>query len=51
MKFGVSLWLWTSPVTNKTIEHFAPIIAEMGFDTIEVPIEDPETLDAAAAGK
>ncbi|MCC5906882.1 MAG: sugar phosphate isomerase/epimerase [Balneolaceae bacterium] len=51
MKFGVSLWLWTSPVTNKTIEHFVPVIAEMGFDTIEVPIEDPDTLDASAAGK
>jgi D-psicose/D-tagatose/L-ribulose 3-epimerase len=51
MKFGVSLWLWTSPVTNDTIGHLAPIIAKMGFDTIEVPIEDPETLDAVAAGK
>jgi D-psicose/D-tagatose/L-ribulose 3-epimerase len=51
MKFGVSLWLWTSPVTNKTIEKFAPIIAEMGFDTIEVPLEDPDALDCSAARK
>lgn len=51
MKFGVSLWLWTSPVTNKTIEEFAPKIAEMGFDTIEVPLEDPGAFDCSAARK
>lgn len=51
MKFGVSLWLWTSPVTNETIEKFAPKIAKMGFDTVEVPLEDPGSLDSKAAGK
>lgn len=51
MKFGVSLWLWTSPVTNEIIEKYVPKIAEMGFDTLEIPIEDPDTLDGVAAKK
>ncbi|MEX1011171.1 MAG: sugar phosphate isomerase/epimerase [Balneolaceae bacterium] len=49
MNIGVSLWLWTSPVTNEVIEKYAPKIARMGFDTIEIPLEDPGSLDAAAA--
>lgn len=51
MKFGVSLWLWTSPVTNETIAEYAPKIASMGFDTVEVPIEDPVELNASEASK
>jgi len=47
MKFGVSLWLWTSPVTSSVIESYAPKISEMGFDTIEVPLEDPTTLNVS----
>ncbi len=49
MKFGVSLWLWTSPITNEVIEEYIPKIAGMGFDTVEVPVEDPEGLDYEAA--
>lgn len=45
MKFGVSLWLWTSPVTNEIIAKYAPRIASMGFDTIEIPIENPVELN------
>lgn len=51
MKFGVSLWLWTSPVTNEVIKNYAPKIAELGFDTVELPIEDPEALDCKKARK
>ncbi|CAN5190632.1 sugar phosphate isomerase/epimerase [soil metagenome] len=49
MKFGVSLWLWTSPVTNEVIENYAPKIAELGFDTVELPLEDPAALDCKKA--
>ena len=51
MKFGVSLWLWTSPVTNDVIAEYAPKIADMGFDTVEIPLEDPKALDCDAARK
>ena len=46
MQYGVSLWLWTSPVTDEVVEAYAPRIAEIGFDTLELPLEDPEALDA-----
>lgn len=46
MRLGVSIWLWTSPVTNEVIEHYLPKIADMGFDTAEIPVEDPGRLDA-----
>jgi D-psicose/D-tagatose/L-ribulose 3-epimerase len=44
MKFGVSTWLWTSPFRTETIALF-PKIKRMGFDFVEVPIEDPAVID------
>lgn len=44
MKFGVSTWLWTSPFTTETIALF-PRIKRMGFDFVEIPIEDPALID------
>lgn len=51
MKFGVSLWLWTAPVNNKVIEEYAPRIADLGFNTVEIPLEAPEELDCERARK
>ena len=45
MNFGVSTWLWTSPFSNETIRLF-PKIKAMGFSHVEIPIEDPEIIDA-----
>ncbi len=45
LKFGVSTWLWTSPFTTETIGLF-PKIKAMGFDTVEIPVEYPERIDA-----
>jgi D-psicose/D-tagatose/L-ribulose 3-epimerase len=45
MKFGVNTWVWTAPLTEEELEELAPAIAKMGFDHIEIPIDDPETLD------
>jgi D-psicose/D-tagatose/L-ribulose 3-epimerase len=44
MKFGVSTWLWTSPFTTETTALF-PKIKRMGFDFVEIPIEDPALID------
>lgn len=45
MKFGASTWLWTSPLTTEKLEEMAPHVAELGFDLIEIPIEDPDLID------
>lgn len=43
--FGVSTWLWTSPFKTETVSVF-PKIKSMGFDTVEIPVEYPELIDA-----
>lgn len=45
IKFGVSTWVWTSPFNTGSTELF-PKIKEMGFDVVEIPVEDPEIIDA-----
>jgi D-psicose/D-tagatose/L-ribulose 3-epimerase len=45
MKFGVNTWVWTAPLTNTELETIAPLVAKMGFDHIEIPIDDPKDLD------
>jgi len=44
VKFGVSTWLWTSPFRTETISLF-PKIKEMGYDVVEIPVEDPALID------
>ena len=45
MKFGVNTWVWTSPLTTVELERLAPIVAGMGFDWLEVPLEGLDDLD------
>jgi D-psicose/D-tagatose/L-ribulose 3-epimerase len=51
MKFGVNTWVWTAPITIEELEVLAPMIAKMGFDHIEIPIDDPSTLDFKKFGE
>ncbi|WP_224995565.1 sugar phosphate isomerase/epimerase [Cesiribacter sp. SM1] len=44
VRFGVSTWLWTSPFTTETV-HLFPKIREMGYDVVEIPVEDPDLID------
>jgi D-psicose/D-tagatose/L-ribulose 3-epimerase len=49
---GANLWIWDSPVTAEVIRERAPLVASMGFDLIEIPLEQPddwtpERIDAA----
>lgn len=45
MQFGVNTWVWTSPVTTEELEKLAPHVKQMGFDWIEVPLEDLADMD------
>lgn len=40
IRFGVNTWVWTSPLTTEELKKLAPHVAGMGFDWIEVPLED-----------
>lgn len=46
IKFGVSTWLWQSPFTSDSIRLF-PKIKELGYDLVEIPVEDPQLIDAS----
>jgi D-psicose/D-tagatose/L-ribulose 3-epimerase len=43
--FGVSTWLWTSPFTTASIQELFPKIAKMGFDVVEIAVEDPSLIN------
>ncbi|MCC5936809.1 MAG: sugar phosphate isomerase/epimerase [Lunatimonas sp.] len=43
--FATTTWLWTSPFTTETTSLFSKI-KEMGFDAVEIPVEDPALIDA-----
>jgi|TARA_B110000046_G_scaffold140321_1_gene146843 D-psicose/D-tagatose/L-ribulose 3-epimerase len=44
VQFAVSTWLWTSPFTTEHIDLF-PKIKNMGFNGVEIAVEDPDLLD------
>ena len=44
---GVNTWVWTSPLTDDRLEQLAPRVADWGFDTIELPVEEVGDWDAA----
>lgn len=45
ISFAASTWLWTSPFNNEAIERLLPKVAAMGFDAIEIALEDPSLVD------
>jgi D-psicose/D-tagatose/L-ribulose 3-epimerase len=50
LQYGVSTWLWQSPFSTASISLF-PKIKAMGFDLVEIPVEDPELIDGAIVKK
>jgi D-psicose/D-tagatose/L-ribulose 3-epimerase len=50
MQLGVSTWVWTSPATTEVLETLLPHIAAIGFDVIELPIEEVGQFDVARVG-
>ena len=44
LQYGVSTWLWESPFTTNSIALF-PKIKSMGFDVVEIPVEDANLID------
>ena len=46
MRLGINTFLFTSPFTTDSINLF-PKFKKWGFETIEIPVEDPSHIDAA----
>lgn len=48
MKFGVNTFVWVSPCTTKAVKDLAPNVKSMGFDILEIAVEDPDLIDIKA---
>src|SRR5437867_13126874 len=46
MRFGINTFLFTSPFTNESTKLFRKF-KDWGFDSIEIPVEDPSHIDPA----
>ena len=46
MRLGINTFLFTSPFTNDSTKLFRQF-KQWGFDTVEIPIEDPSHIDPA----
>ena len=47
MEFGASTFIWVSPFSNWTLDLMDRAKA-MGFDLLEICVEDPDTIDVPA---
>ncbi|PYE30790.1 D-tagatose 3-epimerase [Rhizobium sp. PP-F2F-G38] len=50
MKIGVNTWVWTSPFATADL-HILAKAKEMGFDVIEIALEDASIIDAGLLRK
>ena len=46
---GANTWIWTSPLTDEWLADLVPRLTALGFDLVEVPVEDPSDWDPARA--
>lgn len=49
MQLGVNLWVWGAQPTDDQLAARLPAVADMGFDVVEFPLEDPGGFDHEAA--
>lgn len=50
MRIGINTFLFTSPFTDKSTKLF-PMFKKWGFETVEIPIEDPSHINPAHVRK
>ncbi len=50
-KLGVSTWLWTSPFETKKASELFSKIKRLGYDVVEIAVEDPRLIDTAEIRK
>lgn len=51
IKLGVSTWLWTSPFRTEEAADLFRKVAQMGYDYIEIAVEDPALIDVSVIKK
>ena len=51
MKFGVNTFVWVSPCTTQAVVELAPHVKELGFDILEIAVENPALIDVSQIGQ
>lgn len=51
ISYGVSTWLWASPFSTAIAYKLFSKIAKMGFDIVEIAVEDPALINTAEVKK
>ncbi|HET6561436.1 MAG TPA: sugar phosphate isomerase/epimerase family protein [Marmoricola sp.] len=47
---GINTWVWTSPLTDAKVPEVLDRVAAMGFDAVELPLEQIDHLSAEVVG-
>ena len=48
---GINTWVWTSPLTDANLPDLLRHVAELGFDAVELPLEEPGHLEPGTTAK
>ena len=48
MRFGINTFVWVSPCTTRAVQDLAPKVRALGFDILEISVEDPALIDVKA---
>ena len=48
---GINTWVWTSPLTDAKLPDLLRHVAALGFDAVELPLEEPGQLDPERTAK
>ena len=48
---GINTWVWTSPLTDANLPDLLRHVAALGFDAVELPLEEPGHLDPGRTAK
>lgn len=51
MKFGVNTFVWVSPCTTRAVLDLAPHVKRLGFDILELSVENPALINVGEAKK
>ena len=50
-EIGVNTWVWTSPLTDAAVAEVFRRVADMGFDAVEIPLENAGDLTVPVVAK
>ena len=48
-RIGANTWIWVSPLTDERLAELAPKVRGLGFDVIELPVENRGDWDPGRA--